>query len=194
MALTQFRAAVSAVVAPPALLVRGPVHSGKTTRLGHWAARQSAASGIPVWGVLAPIREGERQFQLLGQTNQEIHSMTATGGEEVISIGPHRFSSNAFATAREHLLKAVAPHSTNGDVGRIVRGSRAGGPMWVIVDEVGPLELRQDGLEPAVSRLVQSALDRASLIRLVLVVRDSLVDQVLDRYRLTDCAGILELP
>ncbi|MCR9050598.1 MAG: hypothetical protein ACE362_10735 [Phaeodactylibacter xiamenensis] len=49
---------------------------------------------------------------------------------------------------------------------------------WVVVDEVGKLEVAGDGLEPAVTKLAQHYKSGAASGRLLLVVREHMVEKV----------------
>lgn len=151
---------------PPAIVVlTGPIRSGKTTRLAAWV-RARAAAGESVAGILAPANDDERS--LCSIATGECRVLTAGPGvpaELLVAIGPHRFDGDVFAWARG-VIDAAA------------------GRGWLAVDEVGPLELRGSGLEPAVGTAVRAAAGAGASARLLLVVRERLVERVLDHYDL----------
>ena len=159
---------------PPLVVLTGPVRSGKTTRLATWV-RARAAAGEPVAGILAPATTDERS--LCSIATGECRVLTAAADvsdEHLVAIGPHRFDGEVFDWARGVIAEAGA--------GSAAAGSAGPRPGWLVVDEVGPLELGGAGLEPAVRTAVTAALGRRASARLLLVVRESLVNRALDHY------------
>jgi len=65
-----------------------------------------------------------------------------------------------------------------------------------VIDEIGPLELRGEGLEPAVSAVLAAESAAGALVaNLVLVVREGLVDRVIEHYHLgLICEVTREMP
>jgi nucleoside-triphosphatase THEP1 len=62
-------------------------------------------------------------------------------------------------------------------------------PHWLIIDEIGPIELRGEGLEPQVSQILKEY-PRTRKNRLILVIRDQLLEKVLEHYNLSETARI----
>jgi nucleoside-triphosphatase THEP1 len=92
------------------------------------------------------------------QTDQE---------KDVTEIGKFNFSNETFLWAKKVLLQASQKDLD-----------------WLIVDEVGPLELRGLGLEPAVAEILSK---RESLkTNILCVVRNSILDKFIDHYILKD--------
>jgi nucleoside-triphosphatase THEP1 len=58
-------------------------------------------------------------------------------------------------------------------------------PEWLVFDEIGYLELQGQGLEPAVRRILNWN-KRIAATKLLWVVREELLDEVLEYYGLTD--------
>ncbi|MBK6949845.1 MAG: hypothetical protein IPH94_19680 [Saprospiraceae bacterium] len=149
------------------LILAGPVQSGKTTTLRKWIGAEKRAGGI-----LCPDHQGLRRLMTL--KDRQVHSFQLRPEEaenlpenEVESIGKFFFSSAMFELARKTLLE----------------DAQASFP-WVIIDEVGKLELANKGLEPALGQVIDWYLKPASAGTLVLVVRDYLVADVRRKYRL----------
>ena len=161
---------------PPAIVVlTGPVRSGKTTRLAAWV-RARAAAGESVAGILAPANDDERS--LCSIATGECRVLTAGPGvpdDRLVEIGPHRLDGAVFDWAR-------------GVIGAAGGADAAAGGGWLVVDEVGPLELRGSGLEPAVGTAVRAAAGAGASARLLLVVRERLVERVLHHYGLATSA------
>ncbi|RMG74969.1 MAG: hypothetical protein D6722_01745 [Bacteroidetes bacterium] len=144
----------------------GPIRSGKTTRLWQWAAGRD-----DVGGFLSPDREGVRHFYHL-PSGKWLPFEAPAGADpaSVIEIGRFRFW-------RESLVQAQ---------GWLQEGLAAPKP-WLVIDEVGKLELRGKGLEPAVSAVIGHYRQASNPGRLLLVVRDYLLPEVQTQYHLTGC-------
>lgn len=141
-------------------ILTGPLHSGKTTQLAAWCAARN-----DVGGVLSPV------LSTTGRTFVDIRTgeqfpMTATPLDRaVVQIGRYAFASAAFAWAGERLRQAT----TNPGI------------RWLVVDEVGPLELRGEGLDSALRGLLP---DLGPSLNVVLVVREAAVEAVAHHYGL----------
>lgn len=116
-----------------------------------------------------PVIEGQRHF-LNPYIDVEV---LAEAAPEVVNpdilheIGEYRFSTKAFRIARSWLR--IKP-PLNAD--------------YFIIDEIGPLELRGEGLEPELSEVIQTALSGKLDQRLVLVIRESILADAIKHYRL----------
>ncbi|RAK65938.1 hypothetical protein [Hymenobacter edaphi] len=141
-------------------LLSGPIRSGKTTRLRRWAA------GCPnVGGLLMPTdAHGQRHFLDLG-SGLQWPAAARPGQWPVQQVGRFRFSPTAFNWANAVLRGAATEPAV----------------QWLVVDEIGPLELRGLGLAPALTALL--AAPRLPE-HLVLVVRAGLVEAVWHRFQL----------
>lgn len=142
-------------------VLSGKVRSGKTTGLFDRFVENREAAGI-----LAPDRQGERMVYDL--ETRRCFPLTARPGEgedEVWKIGTFSFSVEAFREARGLLGRAFLRH-----------------PAWLVIDEIGPLELSGRGLEPVVGRIIRRYCDPTYPGNLLLVVRGELFSAVLDRY------------
>jgi len=146
------------------ILVTGPVHAGKTTRVRTLVERM-AATGVPLAGYLSrAVREGsgivgyDLEVVGTGETQPFLRRTEAgKSGRRDLEAGSFRFVPAGLNRARE-----------------IVRGSRAGGLL--VVDEVGPAELEGRGIWPPLEAQLRDP-ER----KLLLVVRDSLLETVLER-------------
>jgi nucleoside-triphosphatase THEP1 len=138
----------------------GAVHTGKTTRLMQWSMAQKNIDGIfqPVVDEKRFIYHISSRTLKMLQTDQE---------KDVTEIGKFNFSNETFLWAKKVLLQASQKDLD-----------------WLIVDEVGPLELRGLGLEPAVAEILSK---RESLkTNILCVVRNSILDKFIDHYILKD--------
>ncbi len=124
-------------------ILTGDIRSGKTTWL-EASVRELEAAGVPVRGVLAPgvWRDGKK----VGIENVLLPShervLLATPAEEGCSTGlGWDFDANALARVNAHLTELAA---TSGDMR----------PGLLVIDEIGPLELRRgEGLTAALELL-----------------------------------------
>lgn len=134
-------------------ILSGLVRTGKTTRLAAWAARQPGTAGL-----LMPDTTVGRVFRDVG-TGAEWPAAAAPNAPDPLLVGRFRFGRAAFGRAGRVLLAAAAHPATR----------------WLLVDEIGPLELRGEGLAPALRRVLARA---APAFGLVLVVREGLREAV----------------
>lgn len=138
-------------------ILAGPVRSGKTTALLHWSRRRDDCGGV-----LSPDVDGRRVLQD-ARTGERIDWQKDTSDDpEDVQIGRFVFDQQAFEVAVGWLDAAVADPAVR----------------YVILDEVGPLELSGGGWDAWLRR----ALPMATGKELILVIREGLVGKVLDRY------------
>ena len=175
----------------PILVLTGPVHSGKTTQLLRWIER-AREEGALVEGIVAPLVEGKRHLCLIGTDEcAPLEASDQTPDESRVRIGPHLFDDKVFALGRDHLATIAHTRRRRSDTRH----------QWIVVDEVGPLELQGKGLEPAVGTVLGKAIAAASSRghgpSALIVVREGLVDRVLEHYsipsKLTTTVGRDEL-
>ncbi|MGD9899190.1 MAG: nucleoside-triphosphatase [Calditrichaceae bacterium] len=143
-------------------ILTGPVRSGKTTKLTEWCEKQDNVDGI-----LAPVVNGVRYLHHFVSGDQQ-RLETENSNEATVKIGRYNFDQKVFEWARERLssLKLKKLH-------------------WLIIDEIGPLELREQGLESAVSMILDHRSDYHNL-SVILVVREQLLQDVIGHYQLTN--------
>lgn len=144
-------------------LISGPVHSGKTTRLQSWINLNNYNK---VDGILAPVLGGKRY--LLHISSNEMRKLELIENDtrsNFTNIGKYTFDNSVFEWANEKLMNLFNTL-----------------PEYVIIDEIGPLELQGQGLEPAVSELLVRR--RAELQNIIVIVRSTLMEQFFMHYRL----------
>lgn len=141
---------------PKVFILTGAIQTGKTTALMKWCERKEN-----VHGILTPVIDGKRMF--IDMTFNEMFLMEAIEGEtSVVKVGRYVFSGLSFLKAKKAIMQAT-------------------GSSYLIIDEVGPLELKQEGLFDAVLRALQSQTSP-----IILVVREGLVDNVIERFNIHD--------
>jgi nucleoside-triphosphatase THEP1 len=140
-------------------LLTGPIRSGKTTRLAAWAAATPGAAGL-----LMPDTARGRQFWDVS-TGFAWPTAARLGELHPLTIGRFQFSAAAFAWAGAALRGAATNPAT----------------QWLMADEIGPLELRGEGLAAALRDVLALPQPPPNL---VLVVRETLVEQVVAAFNL----------
>jgi len=150
------------------LFTRG-IQTGKTTELLAWLR-----DGIEAGGVVTPDVAGSRK--LYDVARKEFFEFQIDTTVNATQIGKFLFSNEGFALGRKILLDGiVAQHE------------------WLILDELGKLELFQhSGFEPAVSQVISKA-KSGSICNLLIVVRDGLLQQAIEYYGLEDAIIVHQL-
>lgn len=141
-----------------ALLVHGEIGSGKTRRAAAWVESEALA-GRDVAGVLALKSHAGRQLMDI-VTGDQVPLEHPAGDEVAIPVGRFQFRQAAFDWAVHRI------EQTLGSAGSVV------------IDEVGPLELRGGGFAPLLDRLERTHPG----IQRVLLVRTGLVEGVVERF------------
>ncbi|WP_431284730.1 hypothetical protein ACQW02_07950 [Humitalea sp. 24SJ18S-53] len=135
----------------------GPIGASRTARLLELAARDRR-----IGGVVSPQEGATRWFRDLRDLAAVPMDASAEAPEEAVQIvGRFRFRASAFRWA------AVRMENALGD-------ERLG---TIVLDEIGPLELRGLGFAPWLPGWIDGYAPR-----LLLVVRDSVVQDVADRF------------
>lgn len=148
------------------IIISQPIRSGKTTALMN---RINVVKGID--GILSPDVNGLRKLLLIGNRNlidfETIHQIDTT------SIGRFHFSNKAFEIANDYLIN-IQPLSHS----------------EIIIDEIGKLELHEQGFHKALIYHLQLIRKSDSQHKLVLVVRDSLLEDVKNKFDINDALVI----
>jgi nucleoside-triphosphatase THEP1 len=139
-------------------VLTGKIQSGKTTALLKWSANKN-----DVFGILSPVIDGKRFFMDAHSRNK--FKMEADEIEkEIFSIGRFNFSKAAFEKAIKVIRQSI---NKNG---------------WLVIDEIGPLELRKEGFYNVVKEVFK---DHSS--QLLFIARDGLVEKVKELFELKQC-------
>ena len=148
------------------LIFSRPVHSGKTTALLQWSARQKN-----VYGVLMPDMDGSRK--ILDLYTKEIFDIECTDtentNEPLTAVGKFLFYTNAFNRANLILLDALTRD-----------------PGWLIIDEAGKLELEGKGFYYAIEKAAAVYSNNKKNGNLLITVRENLCEEVTGFFKLKD--------
>ena len=141
-------------------ILTGPVQSGKTTTIVNWALGKDG-----VFGILTPVINGKRMF--MDVHSREKFEMEANSREtEILMVGKFKFSKEGFSKAEDILRNGLNEKSG-----------------WLVVDEIGPLELRGEGLSDILKEILHSASHQQKIL---LVIRESILENVIQFFRLQE--------
>ena len=149
------------------IIYTGPVHSGKTSALQQWCSNRK-----DVGGILMPDIDGTRMFMNI-QTKEIFDAQCKFPGqttESLVKIGRYHFYEAAFQKANDILV------NTSPEL------------RYLIIDEIGKLELQQKGLFEGTVYLLNNYSQN-----LILVVRDSLLAEVITAFQLSNYTVITTL-
>ncbi len=139
------------------------IRSGKTTELREWCDGRNE-----VCGILMPDMNSSRKF--LNIATGEIFDAECTqpfASKELVEIGKFQFYTSAFQKANNILLASA---KTN--------------PQYLVVDEVGKLELNEKGFYPAIKRLLSIYETVENYPFLLLVIRADLLEIIIRKLQI----------
>lgn len=151
-------------------ILSGPVHTGKTTRLMHWASSQKNIDGI----FQLIIDEKRFIYHIASRTLKMLEVPANIGDEQIIKIGDYHFSKKTFSWSQKILLDCLDKNLE-----------------WLIIDEIGPLELDGNGLEPIITRIFKGS--EKSSGKILCVVRESILEKFIEHYKLQSKFQLFEL-
>lgn len=149
-------------------LLTGPVQSGKTSALWSWTEHRKDLQGF-----LTPDMQGKRKFVNLADkivSNFEIDQVDIS---TCIEVGKYKFKKEIFEMGQSILNMVMLTKNT-----------------WILVDEIGMLELNNQGFEPAFSNFISRFKAISLDSKCIIVVRESLLEQVKTRYQLQEATVI----
>ncbi len=142
-------------------ILTGSINSGKTTKLMQWAVVQKNIDGI-----FQPVIDDKRFIYHISSRTLKILETTKTKPEnEIIIIGKYKFRKSVFDWAQSILIDCLGKKFD-----------------WIIIDEIGPLELEGKGLEPTISKIFNE-IDKLNA-NVLCVVRDSILEKFVKHYKL----------
>jgi nucleoside-triphosphatase THEP1 len=153
------------------IIFTGPVKSGKTTFLVNMLKSRNDCGGF-----LTPDINGRRHFFRLDTKEcLPFELEKPSDGKQIVEVGPYQFDKNIFDLGN-HLISNFYNNKHK----------------FFVIDEVGKLELRGEGFDLSLNKILPlySLYDDTLLI---LIVRDYLVHEVVERYKLNcDVIDILQ--
>ena len=146
-------------------IVTGAIRTGKTTALLHWADSRQDTNGI-----LSPDdANGTRCFlKLKPRQKLEFEVKIPQPHQEVIHIGRFYFLKDAFSAANAYIMALTQEKKYR----------------YLILDEIGKLELKNTGLHAAAKNSIKQH-EYTTDNHLILVIRDTLLRELITHYGLT---------
>ena len=141
-------------------IVTGNIKAGKTTFVEKWIKSKTNVAGI-----IQPVINGERFIKNISSNNYK-KLTTDVINSTTIKIGKYLFDTETFSWAKDQLNEAVKTK-----------------PEWLVIDEFGILELDGKGLEPEFTNIL-NRIKNQDHTKLLVVVRENLLDQFWDKYKL----------
>ncbi len=151
-------------------ILSGVVHSGKTTKIIEWIHDRNDVAGI-----LSPLYNGEKHLKLIPANEIIPLEAEETKDEDILICGKYHFSKKAFECANEY-IRSLELQSYN----------------WLILDEAGYLELNESGINDSIKYSLDFIEKEKPDFKIILVVRDFLVDKIKEKYNLKNCKVICE--
>ncbi len=148
-------------------ILSGPIQTGKTTKLFQWATTQKNIDGI-----LQPVIDNKRFIYHI--SSRTLKQLETERKDNVISIGKYNFSNDTFKWAIENLSKSFEQNLD-----------------WLIIDEVGPIELAGNGLEPVITNIIKKKESFPG--KILFVVRENLLPDFLLHYKIEDKYEVMKL-
>ena len=142
------------------IIVSDKIRSGKTTLLANWLKDKN------VGGFLTPDLNNFRMFYDILKTSF-LPFETNGFSEDVTSIGRFFFLNSTFLRGCQIIVDSIGQNLE-----------------YFIIDEFGKLELMDEGFGPAINSLISNLLEKPNQTTYIIVVRDYLVEDFLDKFGL----------
>lgn len=140
-------------------ILTAPIQSGKTTALLNWSEKRN-----DVYGILSPVVNGKRMFMDAG--NRQLFSMEAKEGEEdVLTVGKFVFSKDSFDKAIQVIRQSINKEG------------------WLVIDEIGPMELSGEGFHDVIKEVLQQ---RKQNTLFVVRDKDEMVEKVKSHFNIEE--------
>lgn len=145
-------------------ILTGEIRTGKTVALQEWASKRNDVDGL-----LCPDDAHEKRFFLEVKSKTEFPLEVETKDHSpTISVGPFLFLKASFKRANRFLKTLALPQT-----------------RFIILDELGKLELKNTGLHAAAEALIPNFLNHKEK-HLILVIRDTLLDEIVKHYKISN--------
>ncbi|OAQ39276.1 hypothetical protein A5893_11460 [Pedobacter psychrophilus] len=145
-------------------LFSGSVQSGKTSTLLNWIKGENN-----VFGILTPDVDEIRMLYNIEPNKYYPFETNIRENKEIEVIGRFIFLKSSFEKAIE-ILKAAIPKK----------------PEWLIIDEIGKLELKNKGLEPYLISILNDYRIYSPDTKIIIVIRDYLLKEAIEKYSFSD--------
>lgn len=144
-------------------ILTGDIRTGKTSALLDWIKSRTDVDGL-----LCPDNSDGKRYFLRIKNNEEFPLEVDKEIEgEVVAIGKFKFLKSSFKKANDYLISSLDENNLK----------------YTIIDELGKLELKNEGLHEAAKRLIPKFIHNKKH-HLIVVVRQSLVSDILQHYKI----------
>ncbi|MBC3845280.1 hypothetical protein H8K90_02715 [Winogradskyella echinorum] len=143
-------------------ILTGNIRTGKTTALLEWVSGRTDIDGL-----LCPDGDNGKRYFLKIESQEKFELEVESESEKTIAIGPFQFLKSAFEEANKYLLEANERRDFK----------------YLIIDELGKLELKNEGLNHAAEILIPQYVMN-EYFHLIIVVRESLIEETLKHYNI----------
>jgi nucleoside-triphosphatase THEP1 len=149
-----------------------PIRSGKTGSLQKWSKQQNNVQGF-----LMPDLDGKRHLHNISTGESELIECEdpSHSPEALQQIGRFYFYAEMFRRANRKLLDWVLKE-----------------PEWLVLDELGKLEMLQQGFYDALPTLIAAASAPQYTGKLVLVIREGLYEDAIQYFNIPDHQRVQE--
>jgi len=144
------------------VILSQPIRTGKTTALMNMVSRENSDQIYD--GIICPDIAGSRKLLFIEE--RRVVDLEIPKSDDSIAVGRFFFDKKVFDEANKYFVNL----RLNGND--------------IIIDEVGKLELNNEGFHIGVSSLISKFQNEPTSSNLILVVRDTLLSQIVDRYNL----------
>ena len=138
------------------------IQTGKTTRVLAWVNGNQN-----IYGILTPDVAGKRRLYNIAEKQLLLFEAEKNTLEPSVVIGNFTFLKSAFIQAQQ-ILKSALLHQ----------------PDWLIIDEIGKLEMQNAGLEPQLSGILNDFSEHSPQTKILLIIRDTLLETATKKYHL----------
>lgn len=146
-------------------ILTGAIRSGKTSALLQWTHNKTDVDGL-----LCPDGPSGKRYVLNVGSKEEFALEVDHGdSDDLVEIGPFQFLRSAFTKANNFLCSFTSEKE----------------PRYLIIDELGKLELKNQGLHNAAETLIPKFMLNDTQ-HLILVVREYLVAEIIDHYHISE--------
>jgi len=144
-------------------ILTGPVQSGKSAALFNWCLSKKNIAGF-----LNIDKRGLRYLYDISKQDFHAFQIAERANVKDIAVGKYIFAWQGFENAKK-IVDDTLPINLD----------------WIIIDEIGKLEMQDQGFEPELSNWIKTW--SAKQQKTILVVRDSLLESVILKYHLQGC-------
>lgn len=139
-------------------ILTGPIQSGKTTEL-----MDEFSGHLNIGGFFSPVLNGKRHFQHT-ESGVLVPMENPENDLDAMPVGRFQFSKSAFEKAKEWFWADLKSEYK----------------QMLIMDEIGPLELRDEGFADLISAWLNDGSPSEKV--LLAVVREDLPDKILEHW------------